>query len=239
MSEPSILYETEDFLAVLKPAGLVVHHGPHTLKSKDEPTLCEWLVLRYPELKVVGDDPENRPGIVHRLDKDTSGIMLIPRNQKYFEYLKKIFQNHEVKKTYVALTAGKPKQKEGVIDRAIGIKSGTTKRSIFSEKMAKSAITRFSVVDVFENNLNPKNISLVKIYPETGRTHQIRVHLASIGCPVLGDKLYGGIYKNITPRLMLHALAVEFLVKPGEKILIEAPLTEDFEKVLVEYKLEL
>jgi 23S rRNA pseudouridine1911/1915/1917 synthase len=239
MLEPTILYETKDFVAVSKPAGLVVHHGVHVLKTKEDPTLCEWLALRYPELRVVGDDPENRPGIVHRLDKDTSGVMLIPRNQKYFEYLKKLFQDHEVNKTYVALVAGKPKQREGVIDRAIGIKSGTTKRSVFSEKMAKSAITRFSVVGVFENNLNPKNISLVKIYPETGRTHQIRVHLASIGCPVLGDKLYGGGYKNVTNRLMLHALAVEFFIKSGEKILIEAELPDDFKLILDKYKLKL
>src|ERR1700685_121466 len=133
LMEPEIVYENKNFLAINKPSGLLVHRAKianHT--SSAEPTLVDWLLKHRPEIKNVGDDPAQRPGIVHRLDKDTSGIMLIPKTQEYFEYLKSLFQKHEIKKTYYAVVRGGLKEKEGTIDKPIGIRNGTLKRSVRS-----------------------------------------------------------------------------------------------------------
>ena len=235
MKEPQIVYEDKNFLAIDKPSGLMVHGVKVNEKNKEKkeqrPTLTDWLIKEYPEIKNVGDDPILRPGIVHRLDKETSGIMLIPRNQRYFEYLKALFQRHEIKKTYVALVAGKLKKDEGTIDAPIGIKNGTIKRSIHSKKMAKEVVTEYKVLKTFEISTDgqPKIYSLLEVRPKTGRTHQIRVHLASIGHPILGDHMYGPQKKaNTTGRLMLHALLIEFSTEDGKRMKFEADLPEEF-----------
>ena len=145
--EPRIIYESPDFLILNKPSGLQVHparineHRQKIRAGNDEakgassqPTLTDWLVRHYPEVKTVGDDPAMRPGIVHRLDKETSGIMIVPRNQKTFEYLKKLFQEHKIQKRYLALVVGAMEKKEGIIDAPIGIKNGTLKRSVHAKK---------------------------------------------------------------------------------------------------------
>ncbi len=300
--EPKVIYEDKNFLAVNKPAGLLVHaartyaDGTRTDAEKEnglresassqrksavpEGTLVDWLLKNYPEVKTVGDDPAERPGIVHRLDRDTSGVMLVARNQAYFEYLKSLFKERKIKKTYLALVYGVPKERQGVIDRPLGIKNGTTKRTVHSEKMAKSAVTEYRVIKKLQitnyklqtnsksqiqnykpievshpvyslsevstaaeteskgNNANglrqaqaitsPGKFSLLEVYPKTGRTHQIRVHLASIGHPIVGDKLYGRRQilnpksEILNARLMLHALAIELETEPGKRIRIEA-----------------
>ncbi|MEK7146632.1 MAG: pseudouridine synthase, partial [Patescibacteria group bacterium] len=149
--EPSVIYETADFVAVNKPAGLLVHRIKLKMENGErgmEPTLVDWLLKKYPEIKNVGDDPKNRPGIVHRLDKDTSGVILIARNQKFFEYLKNLFQNHQIKKTYLALVYGKLQSKTGVIEKPIALKSGSLKRTVrISDKvrMVKEAVTEYKV----------------------------------------------------------------------------------------------
>jgi len=245
--EPTVIYENEDFLAIDKPAGLMVHQARISSKKKQrekEPTLVDWLLVRYPEIKNVGDDTVLRPGIVHRLDKETSGVMLIPRSQEYFEYLKSLFESHAIKKTYLAIVFGFLKEERGIINAPIGIKKGTLKRSIHSQKMAKEAVTEYKVLkrtEVPDADGSNIPISLLEIFPMTGRTHQIRVHLASIGHPIVGDMLYGskkqpelvsscffssaGIEKNITTkRLMLHAHSLEFAPRPGDSIKIEAEL---------------
>jgi 23S rRNA pseudouridine1911/1915/1917 synthase len=188
----------------------------------------DWLLSRYPEIKNVGDDPAIRPGIVHRLDKATSGVMIIAKTQASFERLKKLFQEHRMQKTYYALVAGVPKNKKGIIDAPIGIKSGTLKRSVHSEKMAKPAVTEYSVVRRYGE------YALLKVHPRTGRTHQIRVHLASIGHPIVGDMLYGKRTTKKTEiahssqRLMLHAFALEFSDDTGSHFVFEAPLPLEF-----------
>lgn len=222
MDEPKIVYEDENFVGVSKPAGMLTHpyktneNRPRFAGSRGarqmangEDTLAGWLLKKYPEMRNVGDDPETRPGIVHRLDRETSGIMLAVRNQKYFEYFKSLFKERQIKKTYLALVSGEPRKKQGVIDKPIGIKNGSVKRSVHSEKMLKSAVTEYKVVKTFLSNGVP--FSLLEVSPKTGRTHQIRVHLASIGHPIVGDSLYGG-KKNagLAKRLMLHAYSLEF-----------------------------
>ena len=239
MNEPKIIFENDDFLVINKPAGLMVHGV--RLRSKRrvdgeraiEPTLVDWLLARYPEIKNVGDDPVLRPGIVHRLDKATSGVMVVAKTQASFEHLKKLFQEHRMKKTYYAFVSGVPKNKSGSIDAAIGIKSGSLKRSVHSDKMAKPAITEYSVVKTIEGKEGKdgevQQYALLKVNPKTGRTHQIRVHLASIGHPIVGDTLYGKKKENASaPRLMLHAAALEFLDDTGNRFDFEAPLPKDF-----------
>ena len=229
MPAPEIIFENKDFLVINKPAGLMVH-GVRVKSSRRvdeeraaEPTLVDWLLARYPAIKNVGDDPALRPGIVHRLDKATSGVMIIAKRQASFERLKKIFQEHRMRKTYLALVYGHPKKEKGIIDAPIGIKSGTLKRSIHSLKMAKPAVTEYSVLKLF------KDRALLKVSPKTGRTHQIRVHLASIGTPIVGDALYGGkAHKDSARRLMLHAAGLEFSDDGGNHFVFEAPLPGDF-----------
>jgi 23S rRNA pseudouridine1911/1915/1917 synthase len=238
--EIEIIYEDENLLAIDKPAGILAHgiKRPSFAKATDgtardrrqEETLTDWLVERYPEIKKVGDDPENRPGIVHRLDKDTSGIMLIAKTQPYFEYLKSLFQKHEVEKTYRALVYGELAAKEGTIKKSIGIKPGTLKRTVFGGKKIQPAETRYKVLEKF------KDFSLVEVWPKTGRTHQIRVHLSSIGHPVVGDVLYAGkLAKKINlglNRQFLHAYSIEFNLESGKRVKLTADLPEDLDKAI-------
>jgi 23S rRNA pseudouridine1911/1915/1917 synthase len=213
-----VIYEDKNLLAINKPAGILVH----SVEGKKEESLTDWLTAHYPEVKKVGDDPENRPGIVHRLDRETSGILLVPRSQSYFEYLKNLFQRHEVRKTYLALVYGEPREKSGSIRKPIGIKAGTVKRTVFGGKKIQEAETGYKVLETFPG------YSLLEVAPLTGRTHQIRVHLASIGHPVVGDKLYASKIekraKSKAGRLFLHAYSVEFELAPGRKIRLTADL---------------
>lgn len=236
--EPEVIYEDKDFLAVNKPAKLLVHNTKVLNRGK-ESTLVDWLLKKYSEIKGVGDEPEMRPGIVHRLDKDTSGVILVARNQAYFEYLKKLFQEHKIKKTYVAWVYGIPKEKKGVIDKPIALKSGTTKRTVFGGKMMKEAVTEYELILsreylIFKEGKkeSKETISFLKVWPRTGRTHQIRVHLASIGCPVLNDVIYARKREKIGARLMLHALSLEFKNQEGKRIFIESELPEEFKEIV-------
>lgn len=237
MTEPVVVYEDKNFITINKPAGLLVHRVRLSANRESqivaEPTLTDWLMKRYPEIKTVGDDPKNRPGIVHRLDRATSGVMIIPRNQKYFEYLKGLFQKRQIQKTYVALVFGKLSEKAGVINKPIGLKSGTTKHSVIATKMVKEAVTEYKLIKILRDS-DGELFSFVEVYPKTGRTHQIRVHFASIGHAVVGDKLYG---KKNQPdwasRLMLHAQSLEFVPEAsGSQLKIEALPPEDFEKII-------
>lgn len=220
-----IIHEDKDFLALAKPAGIAVHGG----KSVRGETLVDWLIAKYPEVKRVGDDPTTRPGIVHRLDKETSGVMVVARNQKTFEVLKQLFKARQVRKTYLALVVGAPK-KSGVIDAAIGrqirnpLKRGVG-RGIRAER---AAITRYRVLENFSG------FSLVEVKPETGRMHQIRVHFASIGHPIASDRIYGGA-RALAPgleRQFLHAASLSFSYPEGRRWQFEASLPEELDAVL-------
>ncbi len=233
-----MIYEDKNFLAVDKPAGLLVH----PIAASREPTLVDWLKKRYPEITKVGDDPGTRPGIVHRLDRDTSGIMLIARNQKYFEYLKNLFSaggeisplrggQPQIKKTYRALVHGRLTPKKGKIEKDILIKSGSIKRTVFKGRGERTAVTEYRVLKYLNG------FSWVEVMPLTGRTHQIRVHLASIGHPVVGDKLYTpkkykAVRQPYIGRQMLHASSLEFSPAPGKRIRLAANLPGDMKAVL-------
>ncbi len=249
------IYEDEDIIAVNKPAGLLVHPLKNSKfqipNSQKEPTLVDWLLARYPEIKMVGDPVKSRserdhgagpvklpdgshgasdplrPGIVHRLDRDTSGVMVVARTQEAFNHLKSLFAGRKIRKTYLAWVFGKLKEREGVITRPIGIVSGSTRRSTRSGKMAKDAVTRYKVEKEIMKNGEP--FSLLKVSPETGRTHQIRVHCASIGHPIVGDALYT---RRKSPagheRLMLHAFLIELPLLSGSMMRFEAEPPGEF-----------
>jgi 23S rRNA pseudouridine1911/1915/1917 synthase len=231
---PVPLYEDKNFLAVYKPAGVLVHKTATSDKKQEtkDNTLVDWLLEHYPEIKNVGDDPQMRPGIVHRLDKDTSGIILIARNQKYFEYLKNLFQNHEIKKTYLALVYGKLEPQKGIIEKPIRLKSGSTKRTVWKGKLEKSAATEYQVLKIYE--VEPHEVvSLIRAVPKTGRTHQIRIHLASIHHPVASDPLYGPKTNPLgLNRQFLHAESLEWSAEDGKRIKIECELPKELQEVI-------
>jgi len=248
LNEIRVIYKDKSFLALYKPAGVLVHPTAANRKAriaKRELTLIDWLVKNYPEIKKVGDDPKVRPGIVHRLDKDTSGVILVARHQKYFEYLKNLFQSHQIKKTYLALVYGELKPKIGIIKRSISLKPGTIKRTVWTGKMEKEAITEYKVLKYFKTRINTDmntdkhgyNFTLLRVMPKTGRTHQIRVHLASISHPIVGDALYGPKKNPFNlKRLFLHAESLEFSVEEGKRIKIEAELPEELKTILDDLK---
>ncbi len=204
-----IIYENSDVLVINKPAGLLVH--PTHKKEKD--TLIDFLINKYPEIKNVGED-KLRPGIVHRLDENTSGLMTIAKNQKTFDWLKEQFQNRKVEKKYLALVVGKLKDKKGIITKAIGrSRKKGIKQTINPFVPRKEAITGYSVLKEY------KDYSLIEATPKTGRMHQLRIHFASIGHPVAGDKKYK--FKRQTcpeglNRQFLHASYLKFELPSGE-----------------------
>ncbi len=158
--------------------------------------------------------------------------MVAALSQPMFEYLKGLFQRHEVRKTYIALVAGDMKDDRGMIDKPIGLKSGTVKRSVHGTKMVKDAVTEYAVIRRLKIGNTP--YTLIEITPRTGRTHQIRVHLNFIGHPVMGDKLYGGKRSDMKglERHFLHAAAIEFPLPDGNRAKFETGLPIELERLL-------
>jgi len=226
MEKIEIVFENDDFLVINKPAGVLVHAVKSSQKS-----LVDWLIKRYPKIKNVGED-KNRPGIVHRLDKDTSGLLIIAKNNKSFFYFKNLFQNRKIKKGYIALVYGKFNEKTGLIDKPIGIVKSSVKHSTASKKMKnlKEAITKYEVIKSWQ--WEDEFFSLLKVFPQTGRTHQIRVHLASIGHSVVGDKIYGRRKPKIESHLFLHAFLLEFKLPNGGILRLESDLPDDLIQIL-------
>lgn len=233
-----ILFENENIVAINKPSGLVVHSDGKTKES----SVSEWVLGKYPELKDVGEpwampngDVLHRPGIVHRLDRDTSGVLVIAKTQESYLNLKSQFQNRETKKTYNAFVYGNIKDDGGIIDRPIG-RSKNDFRRWTAERGARGemreAVTEYKVLK------RSKDVTYVDVYPKTGRTHQIRVHFKAINHPVVCDSLYAPqkpAELGFT-RLALHAREIEIKDLDGEKLVIKAPLPKDFVQALDKMK---
>lgn len=223
------LFKNENFVVINKPSGLVIHSDG---KTKEE-TLADWVLENYPETKDVGEAMGDiqRPGIVHRLDKETSGVIIITRTKEAYNVLKKQFQNREVKKTYKAFVYGKVKNDSGVINRPIA-RSASDFRKWSAQRGSRGkerdALTEYSIIERGEK------YSFIELHPKTGRTHQIRVHLKAINYPVICDKLYAPKRECALGfnRLALHSESIEFSGLEGEKIKVEAPLPKDFQKAL-------
>ncbi len=220
--ELDILYEDEDILVVNKPTGVVVHPGCGTKEN----TLANGLLYYTQNLSTING--EVRPGIVHRLDKDTSGVMLVAKSNKAHEILSDAFKVHAIKREYTALLCGVFPHKEAKIDAPIGRDKNNRKKMAVTDQNAKNAVTYLSVEKRFSNH------TLVNLHLETGRTHQIRVHMKYIGYPVFNDPIYG-IQKRKDVGQFLHSKTIDF-VHPitRQEMHFETPLPTYFKNYLKE-----
>lgn len=229
--EVRVVDETADFLVIEKPSGLLVHPAP----SQKASTLVDFLLAHAPEIKKVGDSKE-RPGIVHRLDREASGLMVVAKTKRMFEHLKRQFQEHEVAKEYLALVYGKISKDFDRIATAIGRKKGKGRMSARTEAQEgdKDAVSHFDVLERFPHS------TLVKVRTETGRMHQVRVHMKSIGHPLVGDTLYGTPKQETTSlrgvRLFLHAASLGFTDLDGARRTYRSELPPDLHGVLAALK---
>jgi 23S rRNA pseudouridine1911/1915/1917 synthase len=252
--EIKILYEDEDILVVSKPAGLAVHSDGRTkdLSAQGVETLADWVLVHYPKMKDVGEPKMQneelgiknqelnrkseilRPGIVHRIDRDTSGALLLAKNQKAFEYLKSQFKNRSVRKEYHAFVYGKIDENFGTINKPIG-RSRSDFRKWSAETSARGelrdALTYFEVIKRGES------ATFVRVLPKTGRTHQIRVHFKAIHHPIVADILYAPKKEKILGfnRVALHAYSLEFKNLAGRTMVVTAPYPEDFRQAVEEF----
>jgi 23S rRNA pseudouridine1911/1915/1917 synthase len=235
-----ILYEDKDIVAINKPAGLVVHSDGKTV----EPALTDWILKTYPKTKKVGEIIElkdgriiDRPGIVHRLDRGTSGVLLVAKTKKAHALLKEQFQNQLIQKKYVAFVHGDMKEQWGTIDQPIG-KSPKDFRRWLSGRGARGemrpAETWWNLVA--HEAEKGGGFSFVEIEPKTGRTHQIRVHFKAVQHPIVSDLLYAPEKGESLgfKRSALHAYSIMFTNVEGKKVTVKAPLPNDFKKALKE-----
>lgn len=234
------LKETDQYLIINKPSGLMVHgDGRNT-----EETLADLLLAAYPAIKEVGepltlDDGVvvYRPGIVHRLDRETSGVLVIAKTQEMFSHLKEQFKNRTVQKVYRAIVWGRFKEERGYVNEPIGrSKSDFRKWTVARGARGKvrGAETRYRVISELE--IAGKRASYIEVYPKTGRTHQIRVHMKYVQHPIVCDALYGGklpCSKDLN-RLALHAHQLTFTDLDGKEVTTTSPVPDSFEKLLQE-----
>ncbi len=219
-----VLAVEKDYLIVLKPAGIAVHPGAGVVP----PTLVDSLRRTHPEILKVGEP--DRPGIVHRLDKDVSGLMIVARTKTGLAFFKRAFQNREIKKTYLALAHGILGEESGTINRPIARSARRARMAARSPgQEGKEAITHWQVRQRFQKT------TLLEVTIETGRTHQIRAHLFAIGHPLVGDPLYKNARNKLrpaAPRLFLHAAALTFTDPQGHSQSYNSPLPKELEEYL-------
>ena len=216
-----VLFEDDDLLVLNKPAGLVMHPGA----GHQHHTLVNALLAHCKNLSGIGG--KERPGIVHRLDKETSGALVVAKNDATHRDLSKQFAARTMGKIYLALVAGMPRKTAGVIDKAIERHPVHRQRMSIARRQGRSAKTEYRVIR------SSGDVSLVECTLHSGRTHQIRVHLHDLGHPVLGDKLYGGKRAGNFARQMLHAWKLSFThPRSGEQITFEAPIPPDFAEAM-------
>lgn len=223
--ELDIIYEDDYVIVVNKPAGLIVHSPSKYVKeNKNVPTLVKALLYHCESLSHIGGIL--KPGIVHRLDKDTSGVIIAAKDDFTHRKLAKQFKHREVKKIYIAIVEGKVELEKGVVKLPIGRSFSKKVNMGISYIKGKSATTRYEVIKRF------KDYTLLKVDPKTGRTHQIRVHLAYVGHPILGDKKYGGSRKAIA-RQALHAYKLTIKHPQYSKYMsFTAPIPGDMKKFI-------
>ena len=213
------LFEDEWLLVIDKPSGLTVHPGA----GEKQETVLDIFRFHYPQISAMAD--QERPGIVHRLDKDTSGVLILAKSEEAQERMQALFQEREMQKTYLALVKGRLRFLNGTIDLPLGrsLKHRARFEVVGEDREdRRDAVTDFSVIRAFEK------FSYVRLMPHTGRTHQLRVHLAHFGNPVLGDILYGNRKQLDLPRLGLHAYAIEFTHPfTGNGVRVTSPLPAD------------
>jgi len=218
-----IIFENQDLIVVNKPAGMVVHPAA----GHQSGTLVHAALAHTGEIEGVGGI--QRPGVVHRLDKDTSGIILLAKNDAAHQWLQEEFRSRRVEKTYLALVDGAPPTVRGRVEAAIGRDPVDRKRmAVVPPNKGRSAISEYSTITQYQQH------TLLEVHPVTGRTHQIRLHMAFLGCPVTGDRLYGRRRPSLDiDRQFLHAARLKIrLPEESDYIEFEAPLPEDLSKVL-------
>ena len=219
----AIIFENQDLLVIDKPAGMVVH--PAAGHSRG--TLVHAVLGYAPEIEGIGG--EKRPGIVHRLDKDTSGLILVAKNERAHVWLQDQFRKRLVRKTYMCLVDGAPPTPSGRVEAAIGRDPQQRRQmAVMPDRKGRDAVSEYRLVEAFSEH------SLLEVHPLTGRTHQIRLHMAFLGCPVAGDTVYGRRKRSVLlKRHFLHAARLS-LVLPGESQprTFEAPLPPELEAVL-------
>lgn len=235
--EPEILYEDDAVLVIHKPAGLIVHSDGRT----EEPSVAEWALGKYPALKAVGESwvsPQGetilRPGIVHRLDRGTSGVLILAKTQEAYTYLKAQFQDRTTEKRYRALVYGHVAAEEGTVEaeivriRSVPPRWGVA-RSDESRKH-REAVTAWRVLERSVDPETSEKVSYVEALPKTGRTHQLRVHFKHLGYPIICDSLYAKGRPCLLgfARPALHAFSLTIDLPNGERRTFEAPLPEDF-----------
>ncbi len=239
--EPGILYEDADVLVIDKPAGLVVHCDGRT----EEPSVAAWVLSRFPALREVGEpwtSPQGevilRPGIVHRLDRDTSGVMILAKTGAAYDFLKRQFQDRSTEKKYSAFVYGHPARDSGTIEAEIvRIRSIPPRWGVAREgegKRQRAASTEWNVLARGTDAETGEKVALLEASPKTGRTHQIRVHFKYLNHPVVCDKLYAKGRPCLLgfSRQALHARALSITLPAGERRAFEAPLPEDFRRAI-------
>jgi 23S rRNA pseudouridine1911/1915/1917 synthase len=239
--ELPILYEDADVLVINKPAGLIVHSDGRTA----EPSVAQWALARDPALADVGEpwtSPQGerilRPGIVHRLDRGTSGVLVLAKTGEAYAFLKRQFQERTVEKRYRALVYGHPRTDRGVIEaeivriRSVPPRWGVARKE--EMRTHRAAITEWSVLARGEESEAYEKVSYIEAAPKTGRTHQIRVHLKHLGYPIICDPLYAKGRPCLFgfTRPALHAFSLALTLPSGERRTFEAPLPDDFARAL-------
>jgi 23S rRNA pseudouridine1911/1915/1917 synthase len=226
METPKIIFQDDSILVLNKPSGWITNDADTTTT---QPVIQSWLRENF-DYPLIGDR-EGRDGIVHRLDKETSGVLLVAKTKEAFDELQRQFKERIVEKSYIALAHGKVIEKEGEIKAAVG--RLPWRRDRFGILPGgRDSQTFYKVKDYYGDN------TLLELFPKTGRTHQIRIHLKHIGHPIVGDEFYAGRKtarrdRLWIPRLFLHAASVEFIHPTSkEKTKFEAPLAEDLQKAL-------
>lgn len=215
----NIVYEDDQCIVINKEQGVVVHPALGHIHG----TLVQGLLYRYAEMEAAFSGDRVRPGVVHRLDKDTSGLIIAAKNPEVMEFLSEQFRERSVKKTYLALTRGRPVSEEGEIDLPIGRDPRDRKKFTIGVRNAKSAVTRYRILGESDG------YCLLQLRILTGRTHQIRVHLQSMGCPILGDPIYSKRDSKFPEStLMLHSWKLSILLPGRGKTRFTAELPERF-----------